>query len=219
MRFRVNFMLPFVPALLLGASVGTPLFAAGDGPSGHWRLDEGQGPLARDSSASACHAAAADATPLDWVAAKSGSSLSFNGEDECLEAANPDRLNLAGAFSIEFWIRPKAWTEHPSRGIVSKKRSDRDRGYVVYNNGGTPSKITLRVRGTRGGTDLVSRSDVDAEQWQHWAITYDPAAGAAAWYKNGRPDQTYRVGIFGDLGSDAGFQIGHSQTWNGYYCG
>jgi hypothetical protein len=216
-------MPPLVLAFLLSTIAPNALSAdnapASEGLAGHWKLDEGDGTVASDHSASACHAAAPDVVTLDWVVGKPLHSLSFNGEDEYLETAHPDMLNLTGAFSIEFWIRPKAWAEHPSCGIVSKKRSDRDRGYVIYNNGGTPSKITLRVSGTRGATDLVSQSDVDAEQWQHWAITYDPAASAAVWYKNGRPDRTYRVGIFGDLTSAAAFQIGHSQTWNGYYCG
>jgi hypothetical protein len=190
--------------------------AAEPGPVGYWKLDEGAGTVARDSSPSTADAALRGA---QWTAEAGGKRLEFYGGGELAETADPSKLNLTGAFSLGFWMKPREWPTPPSQGIISKKRSDRDPGYVVYNNGDTPTRISVRVAGTKGGRDLTSTSAVQSGVWQHWAVTYDPAAGRAAWYKNGALDVALQVEPFGDLSCDTPLVLGHAQTWGGYYAG
>jgi|GEM_PF-911078 len=205
-------------ALLGVAAIG---FAAASGLAadadltGYWKLDDGAGAVARDSSPSGADAVIRGA---QWSEAPGGRRLEFYGGERA-ETTDPTQLNLAGAFTISFWLKPHDWPTPASQGIVSKKRSDRERGYVVYNNGETPTKISLRAAGTRSGRDVTSVADVDSGVWQHWAVTYDPEAGRAAWYKNGALDVAYPLEPFGDLSCDAPLEIGHSQTWGGYYAG
>ena len=221
-------------SLFVFLPLGAALLAAGSGPTcvlawevqapssalmGWWRFDEGAGNSAKDSSGSSVDCAAGPGSALVWSGKGAGRAPQFNGEDDYLQANDESPLNLTGALTIEFWIRPSEWAEHASQGIVSKKKSDGDRGYVIYNNGGSPSKMCIRVSGTEGGRDIFSTSDVDVGAWQHWAITYDPATKTAVWYKNGVPDSTTAPVSIGDMSTDAPFQIGHSQTWNGYFAG
>jgi hypothetical protein len=210
--------LALVLAGVATAVLPTPTsWAAETGLIGYWKLADGAGTVAADSSPSR-----ADATlrGAQWAPnASGGKQLEFYGGGEFAETADPGKVNLTGAFTIGFWLQPWEWPSPASQGIVSKKRSDRDRGYVVYNNGDTPSRISIRVAGTRGGRDVTSAGAVDSGIWQHWAVTYDPVGGRATWYKNGVLDVSVDVEPFGDLTCDAALEIGHAQTWGGFYAG
>jgi hypothetical protein len=202
--------------LALAMAVAGAGLAGETGLVGYWKLDEGTGTLAADSSPAKADAVIRGA---QWVEDAGSRRLEFYGSGEVAESADAGQANLQGAFSIGFWLKPHEWPTPASQGIVSKKRSDRDRGYVVYNNGDTPTRISIRVAGTRSGRDITSASDVASGVWQHWAVTYDPESGRAAWYRNGLLDVAVQVEPFGDLSCDAPLEIGHSQTWGGYFAG
>jgi hypothetical protein len=147
-------------------------------------------------------------------------SVDLRGNGDWLEARSPQAANIRGAFTIAFWIRPEAWTDQYSAGIVSKKRSDADPGYVIYGDGTIPDRITLRIGGTAGSQAmLASAAAVDEGVWQHWAVTYDALEQTIAWYKNGRPDRQYRQIAIGDTSNDTPLRMGYAHTWGGSYDG
>jgi len=186
---------------------------------GHWTLDAENDKLVKDHSASHADCVIKGITPTPQVTGGFGRAVMFYGKDGYLTSPDSAKLNLSGAFTISFWLNPSEWSDDPSSGIVSKKGSDRERGYVIYNDGQKPSKINLRIVGTAGGHDLTSASDVDEDVWQHWAVTYDPGAKTAVWYKNGKLDKAYSSISIGDTSNNAEFHVGHAQTWNGFYSG
>jgi hypothetical protein len=147
-------------------------------------------------------------------------AIDFNGTTAYLEARDPHKADISGAFTISFWMKPAAWSDQYSAGVVSKRRNDASLGYVIYADGFFPTKINLRIGGTAGGyAMLTSASDVDEDVWQHWAVTYDPAAKTLTWYKNGQVDKRYDSIVIGDTSNDTPIQIGHAHTWNGFYNG
>jgi hypothetical protein len=199
-----------IAALPATARTGTN---ADSGLIAHWRMDEAAGSVARDSSG---HGADCDLKGARWR----GHAVDFRGRGDWLEARSSSAGDIRGAFTIAFRIRPEAWADQYSAGIVSKKRSDADRGYVIYADGTRPAKITLRIAGADGSQPLLSSaSSVDEGAWQHWAVTYDAAAGTVAWYKNGRPDCAYRNVAIGDTTNDTRLRLGYAHTWNGSFDG
>jgi len=182
-----------------------------------WRFDEGAGATARDSAGSGCDC---DIRGAKWARGITGQAIELDGKSDYLEARDPRKANISGAFTISFWMNPAAWSDQYSAGVLSKKRSDAVPGYVIYADGNVPTKITLRIAGTAGGhATLTSASDVDEDVWQHWAVTYDPGAQILNWYKNGRLDKRYQSIAIGDTSNDTPLQIGHAHTWNGFYDG
>ncbi len=184
-------------------------------PVAQWRMDEGSGTVVRDSSG---HGVDCGVSRVSWV--RGERAMEFKGRGGYLEAKDAAAGNLRGAFTIAFWIKPDTWADQYSAGIVSKKRDDASRGYVIYGDGFAPTKITLRAAGTEGGHPmLTSASDVDEGIWQHWAVTYDAAARTATWYKNGRRDKAYADIRIGDLANDTPLRVGYAHTWGGSYDG
>ena len=183
----------------------------------HWSFDEGKGGIARDKSSNGIDCSFKNE---EWADGKLGKAASFNGVNGYLEAQDPNKANLSGVFTISFWMKPQSWADQYSGGIVSKRKSDSTYGYVIYADGTFPTKINLRILGTSGGGAMfTSASDVDVDVWQFWVVTYDPQTQTVAWYKNGKLDKAYKKILIGDTSNDTPLQIGHAQTWNGFYDG
>ncbi|MCX6359814.1 MAG: glycosyl hydrolase family 28-related protein [Armatimonadetes bacterium] len=193
-----------------------PIAATADAPPMRWLFREGSGSVVREASGG-CGLTMAGGK---WVRGVAGPAVELNGRTDHLEALDAAAANTSGAFTIAFWMNPASWSDQYSAGVVSKKRSDATPGYVIYGDGTAPTKITLRIAGTAGGhAMLTSASDVDEDVWQHWAVTYDPAARAVTWYKNGKPDKRYEGILIGDTSNDTPLRVGHAHTWNGHFDG
>jgi hypothetical protein len=182
LRASALFLLTAATCITPWCCAAAPASASGPGPVGYWMLADGSGAAAKDSVDTDPVSLAADGNePLEWATGPGVyHAARFNGEDELLESEDAAaKLDLPGAFTIAFWIRPQIWAERASQGIVSKKNSDRDRGYVVYNNRGAPTRMCIRLSGARGSADLTSETDVTPRRWQHWAIVCDPETRTA----------------------------------------
>lgn len=181
---------------------------------GMWHMD---GDWA-DSSGNGNHGTAGNATFSSDK--KLGTNAgSFSGSSY-ISVADAQTLNPAGAFSVEFWMKPSVWGDGRSAGIVSKKANDSSLGYVVYNDGNYPGKLNLRVKGASNTYGmLTSNANVDVGVWQYWVATYDPATSTVKWYKNGQLDNTFSGINVGSMTNSMPLEIGHSQTWGGYFNG
>lgn len=222
MEHRTPLMLALAALLAGTAALAADLPLASVSPIdkglvARWRFDEGAGTIARDSSGSGCDC---DLHGAKWAAAKVPPAVDLNGTTAYLEARDPHKANISGAFTISFWMNPAVWADQYSAGVLSKKGTDAARGYVIYGDGYVPTKINLRIAGTAGAYPmLTSASVVDEGVWQHWAVTYDPGAQTLTWYKNGQFDKRYDSIAIGDTSNDTAIQIGHAHTWNGFYNG
>jgi hypothetical protein len=184
---------------------------------GYWHFDENASATAQDASGMENNLNFAG-NP-GWQSdsdCKAESCLSFNGIDSYLGVSSTPSLNIADSMTIEVWMKPDAWADGQSRGIVSKKANDSSNGYVLYNDGVYPTKLNFRISGVGY---LYSKANVDVGEWQHWAVTYDAPAEEVKIYKNGALDNTYPSINVSDLTNSEDFQIGRSQTWNGYFSG
>jgi hypothetical protein len=207
--------LAFGPLMAHGAALAGPE----RGLIGYWKLNEVSGETAKDGSGGAADCAFAGTAPTPWAGGKFGRALEFYGRHGYLQAEDPAKLNLSGAFTISFWMDPFDWSSRYSPGVVSKRKSDAEHGYVIYGDGSQPTKLTIRVSGSDGACGMISASDVDEDIWQCWVLTYDPETKRLALYKNGKVDKVVPSVRLGDMSNDADFRIGYAQPWNGSFSG
>jgi len=196
-----------------GETINEPLtWISTNGLVGYWKFSEGNGTLARDISGNENNGTLINGPT--WVAGKYGSGLQFDGMNDYVYILDVDILDLGTSnFTIGFWMNPLSWGDGKSRGIVSKKTNDASNGYVIYNDGSQPNKLNIRINNQN---NFFSLSDVDIGVWQHWVFVRNGSMGK--WYKNGMLDKTGTVSLDSPASTES-LQIGHSQTWNGYFNG
>ena len=137
-----------------------------EGLAGHWRLDEGSGNAAADSSGS--NNGTLSNGP-QWIAGASGEGLQFDGVNDSVIIGNPAELAITGDISISAWIRPEA--TDGLRNIVAH-------GHALSPNG----EVVLRINngqyqvGSWNGTNYFASSAVPAQdigEWVHLTGIYD----------------------------------------------
>jgi hypothetical protein len=141
------------------------------------------------------------------------SSLYVNGSSSRVSAPNNALFNFdSGDLTIEFWMyTPIAWTSQAySAGILGQKANDSTNGWVLYIDGGYPSKINARLALEN---NFPTGSTPTQNTWEHWALVR--SGTTLKWYKNGVLDATGTS--FAAVSDSTGtFYIGHAQTWGGY---
>ena len=150
--------------LVLGSRVGTANENFTTDPSliGFWHFDEAEGDTARDSSGKGNDGTIHGAT---WVSEGiSGSSLSFDREDDYVDCGNDSSLDLGtGDFSLEAWIKSSNVEE--GKNIIAKVEDDDNRWYFRIWRGKfyfyTPN-VPLQVK---------SVTPVETDRWYHVVLT------------------------------------------------
>ena len=135
-----------------------------------WRLDDGKGDLAVDSSGNGHHGSLAGAGggPA-WTRTARGVALSFDGVDDYVEADNclPD---LAIPFSIALWVNPAA-TQVEYADILGNHGEP----YVGISIQQDKTSTNLFGFGFGDGTKWQGAgcTQLKAGQWQHLAVVCD----------------------------------------------
>ncbi|MEJ2702486.1 MAG: LamG domain-containing protein [Sedimentisphaerales bacterium] len=154
---------------------------------GWWRLDEGTGATAFDSSPNGNDAAFQGAPT--WVEdGKLGKALRFNGSSDYLAAPDSDSLDMhADQLSLMAWINAEALDG--ARHVV-RKIADTGTGAIYF----------LRVQATTLRSDIATtdatlvtqgQKVLPANEWIHVAVIYDGAE--VRLYVNGEQDVTLVV--------------------------
>lgn len=142
--------------------------------------------------------------------------MTFDGSNDYATFGNVSQLNFGtGSFSCAFWIRPTAWADFTSRGILDKKTNDTTNGWVIYNDGsgGRQNKINARL-GLQN--NFPSTTNVTTNTWQYWVFVRAPSN--LFWYFNGTLDATGAAN--GTTVTDSAvFDVGRSKTWGGWFQG
>lgn len=142
-----------------------------------------------------------------------GGSIVFDGTDDYVTHGNVTSLNFGtGNFTISFWMYPTVWYDGGSRGILDKRTGDGTSGWVLYNDGGGPTKINARFGNT---SSFFTSTDVLYNIWQHWTLVRN--GSATYWYYNGQQDATGTTSA--NVSDTAVFDVGRSKTWGGYFKG
>jgi hypothetical protein len=147
-------------------------------PLAHWKLDDGKGDVATDSSGNGLHGKLKgfrDPT-LGWVAgaAPLRVALNFDGVDDHVKVEGDDTWNrIDGELTITAWVSRNADAGGP-RCIVSRQigTSNGDHFWLGLLGGQLRGGITTNEANAIAGDDAA----IPQQTWTHVAMTYDGAA-------------------------------------------
>lgn len=147
-----------------------------------WKLDEGTGGIAKDSSADA-----RDGVILGpaWVVddPNRGAALAFDGVDDYIDL--PDGFHDFNGLTVSLWACPGSARD--STGFVDLGNGDPNNNiFFGY------SRTTLVFAVLNGAANLgtvTAANAIDLDVWQHFAATVD-VCGQAVLYRNGTPIKT-----------------------------
>jgi len=163
---------------------------------GYWRLDEGSGTIAYDSSGTGIDGTL-EGDP-QWVAGHAGFALELDGDD-WVNCGTPPELVLTGDISITCWVNPAAFVGR--QGFAGL-----DTGYVfkVHEEG-------VLCFTTPGILDMPSPvSVIEAGVWQHVAVTFQPGQSEGiVFYINGVETDRFTSSAVNAGGGP--FRIGNNQ--------
>ena len=163
----------------------------------YWRFDEGNGKIARDFSPFAAHAQLGEgpvpeANDPIWLvsdapiteSAKTGPAraagqnfaLQFDGKDDYVNTSNAPELRLAGAATIEAWIKPSEVIK--GQAILAKENANGGQNaYELLIGQGLlsfqVSDGTAGCCGDQGWFPATGRTPLEAGVWHHVAGVYD----------------------------------------------
>lgn len=170
------------------------------GPVGYWKMDEGNGQYAYDSSGNQNAgtlgaAATAGADDPVWTTGKIGKALKFDGSNDYVAVADNPALRAGNAMTISFWVNGKKTAANQQ---IIKKYDDANNSYqIAIGNTGAEIYTYFRVGGTtyeKGGFYKLPEN-----QWTQVTITF--SGGTTTFYINGIKFNEYGVG--GALGMDS----------------
>jgi len=168
--------------------------------AGYWKLDDGAGTTAVDSSGNGGDGTL-EGNP-QWVAGMIGGALEFDGDD----AVNcGDILPLTEGLTIACWVNPAGLSG--DNNWVARERC------YAFKSGGASLKFT-----TPGVLDHVATdTTLEIGTWQHVAVTFAPEqAEGAVFYLNGAEAQRLDASAI-NPGNEP-FLIGNNE-WDQFYEG
>jgi len=155
---------------------------------GWWKLDEGQGQVAADSSGRGHPGKTVGA---EWAPARpEGFALELNGIKSHVSVGHADDLNLDSELTIAAWVFPVDLAGDGA--FLVKGRDYFASGYMFMRQAARLrfSVATERTPGAgasgRGYDALVSGPILAAGRWQHVAVVYSATGNKAALYHDGR---------------------------------
>ena len=203
-RLNCMFFLVLFLGLALTNSISAELI-------GWWRLDEGSGTMAFDSSGYG-NDARFEGSPM-WVDdGKLGKALRFNGSSDYLAAPDSESLDINGdQLSIAAWINGEDW---PAANHVARKVADTGTG-SIYILRVQPDSVRVYLNTSAGETIIQGTTALTTNEWFHIALTYDGAE--ARIFVNGQLDVSSDVS--GELTqSNNELRIGRGEP-AGYFVG
>ena len=160
---------------------------------GHWKLDEGTGPIAADSSD---YGNDGDLMgDPEWVVGKIARALRFDGDGDYVEVPHADILTVDTEVSVAAWINADSLAPAGQgySGIVAKGNGPRS--YSLYTTSGGPLHFST------GGTGTNSGASVPLNEWVH--VVASVVGGQHEYYINGELTNRTGSGITLPGGSDS----------------
>ncbi len=139
------------------------------GKVGHWKLDEGSGNQAFDSSASG-NTGVLHNGPA-WTTGKYGQALIFDGVDDEIDLGSPSTFHINGDLTIAAWVKTTNTTKNEMT-IITQTTGVINRNYQLHL--GLNADLTFQhgngTSSIRYATAGISLAD---NQWHHVAFTAD----------------------------------------------
>jgi len=155
-------------ALMLGGFNLSVTYAGDPSLVGWWKLDEGSGTTALDSSDYGNHGTLVG--DPQWVVGMIGSALEFDGTEDAVEIPHSDSLSITDAITIAAWTY-MADGASGEMAVVSKGRwGANDLPYELTEEAGA---VIFWQFYDDAGRDTCAPDSPAVEEWHHIAATYD----------------------------------------------
>jgi hypothetical protein len=170
-------------------------------PVGWWKMDEGEGDKAYDSSGNGNTGTLTTMDPPnDWVAGKFGKALDFDGTNDYISAGTAPTFDSTRQYSWSSWIK---WTgfSKSTQCYFSKDRLDpKTTGYNLCLNQTSSTADPIICKGDTLGSMACSNGlnlNLPSDSWINLSTVYD---GAGNWkiYKNGQYMGTETLSVTSD---------------------
>ena len=176
---------------------------------GHWKLDEGSGTVANDSSGYENHGTLQNSPT--WVPGQFSNALQFDGLEDFVEVPHADILTVDTEVTVMAWINAE---RHAGRsgnwqGIMGKSNNPRSYSFLTQISG------SLHFSTTSGGAYVgsVSTGQIPLNEWTH--VCAMVIEGGHRYYINGENAGDAQSGIVLSGAADtATVKIGWSNATN-----
>jgi hypothetical protein len=148
----------------------------------HWRFDDGAGNTATDSVGNA-HPGIVGGI-ANWVAGQAGGALNFDGSTNYVDIEGTNPI-VSGTFSLTMWVYARNIPFTTGNRMPLSNDAWVDGAIHVHI---MPETSIFKID-TKNGTDIVSTTVLQANQWYHVAGTLD-ARGESKIYINGVLDNS-----------------------------
>jgi hypothetical protein len=170
----------------------TPATAAGMGTprepglAGEWKLDDGEGEFATDTSGVGNDAEVYGT----WVKGDFGTCLHLDGDAGALTLNDGPYLHFGTeSFSLSCWLKPD---RHDTR-LMGKERFPQD-WWVINLLADGRAELVLGERNEPGkSVRPITKSTLPTGAWTHLAFVVDRPAREVRWYVNGALDSTTEI--------------------------
>ncbi|MEK7397217.1 MAG: LamG domain-containing protein [Candidatus Poribacteria bacterium] len=202
----------------LGAqATGTADPWGGAMPVGWWKLDENTGVLAQDASGNGNNGTLTNMEAGDWVQAKNGSGLSFDGTNEYVDCGTSSSLKITGDITIEAWVKLAASTfpDGTTNWTIVNSESYQNNGFIFRIDGAT-ARPYYRTNQAGVSQDTTCAFALANNTLYHVALTRSGAN--ATCYINGVKQSNASSGVHIDpVAATSSFKISYSsQAFNGF---
>jgi regulation of enolase protein 1 (concanavalin A-like superfamily) len=126
----------------------------------HWKLDDGQGKIAKDSSGNGHDGVFSTSGAPAWVAGKIGGALQFHGGGECVQYAFGEET--WPACTVAVWVKVTTLGQ-AAYTVVFSNHTPNSSGFQIDVNGGNPGSYRIHPSGLLFGTVKTD--------WVHLAMT------------------------------------------------
>ncbi len=159
----------------LSAQEVRKLYIWAPGPVGYWNLDEKTGTTASDTSSNNNTGTLTNGPT--WSSGKFGSSVSFDGVDDVVDAGSGSTLDDMPAMTLEAWIYTRSLGGGGLGRIMEKQSSVTDNGFRFQLN--TSNAIIFSQDYSTTDISHATATNVFAlNTWQHVTATWDGSATA-----------------------------------------
>lgn len=173
------------------------------GLTGYWKLDEGSGTSAADSSTNAITALTLTNTASTWTTGQINGAFDFDGTDDYATTADNDVLDFADStnFTLTGWFNRDTFTTDDTIMAKSNGQAGTDTGYNVYIDDAT-DKVTAVANDGTDQYKLESTTTFTATGWHHFALVWnDTASSQTKLYIDGADNSATATGTFGNVNS------------------
>ncbi|MBN2317207.1 MAG: hypothetical protein JXM79_24995, partial [Sedimentisphaerales bacterium] len=171
---------------------------------GWWRLNEGSGTTATDTSGYG-NDGTLRGNP-QWVVGVAGSALEFNGTSDFVDCGNDESLNLTDEISITLWMRPASAGEGgPNAGPACRAESGATWSWQLRYNAPGGSYMGFQFNGDPEGSTWVDvQQNLTPGEWYHIVGTFDGTTIKC----HLNAEETQSANISGITSGDSTFFIG-----------